>query len=151
MAAELLGDVLLEFEIAARARGVSLDARCPDALTLVADRRRIQQVLANLVVNALKFTPTGGAIDVRAERLELGVLFLVSDTGTGIAEDWLACVFDRYWRARETASLGSGLGLFIAKGIVTAHGGNIGVESSVGKGTRVHFWLPADRAPPSSR
>jgi signal transduction histidine kinase len=145
-AEDLLADVMLEFEIAALARGISLYTRCTDDLALVADRRRIQQVLANLVVNALKFTPTGGAIDVRAERLEVGVLFLVCDTGSGIPADRLPCVFDRYWRARETASLGSGLGLFIAKGIVSAHGGKIDVESAVGKGTKVHFWLPSEPA-----
>jgi signal transduction histidine kinase len=147
VAAELLADVLLEFELAARQRGVALDARCPEGLSLVADRRRIQQVLANLVGNALKFTPAGGAVDVRAESRENGVLFLVADAGPGIPVDRLPRIFERHWRARETASRGHGLGLFIAKGIVTAHGGKIDVESVLGEGTTVHFWLPFERSP----
>lgn len=112
--------------------------------TLVqADRDRVLQVLQNLVGNAIKFTPRGGRVSVTAERERAVVRFSITDTGPGISAENLQSVFDRYWK-RETGGVkGTGLGLFIAKGIVEAHGGNIWVESVPGDGATFSFTLPA--------
>lgn len=108
-----------------------------------ADSIRIQQVLSNLVGNAIKFTPAGGRIEVKAElHDDRGVRISVEDTGPGIAEDQLSAVFGRFWQGGHRDRLGVGLGLAICKGIVEAHGGEIWVESRVGQGTRFSFWLP---------
>jgi signal transduction histidine kinase len=99
-------------------------------------------VVCNLAGNAMKFTPPGGRITIGA-RVTGGELEVsVKDTGTGMSPEDLARVFEPYWQAQRTASLGAGLGLKIAKGIVEAHGGRIWVESTVGEGTTFHFTLP---------
>ena len=107
-----------------------------------ADRDRIFQVLSNLVGNAIKFTPERGSIFVRAEALNKEVRVTVSDTGPGIPREQLANVFDRYWQARRSDQEGSGLGLFIAKGIIEAHGGRIWTEAHAGTGATFTFILP---------
>jgi signal transduction histidine kinase len=99
-------------------------------------------VLSNLIGNAIKFTPTGGTITVRAEQVEEEVRFLVEDSGKGIPEAEIPQVFGRFWQNSETARQGTGLGLFIAKGIVESHGGRIWVESKLGVGSRFYFTLP---------
>jgi signal transduction histidine kinase len=107
-----------------------------------ADAARIRQVFANLLSNAIKFTPRGGSIAVRAERSADDVRFSVTDTGPGVAEEDLPHLFDRFWQVRETAHLGRGLGLFIARGIVELHGGRLWAESDAGAGTTLFFTLP---------
>jgi two-component system, chemotaxis family, sensor kinase Cph1 len=107
-----------------------------------ADRDRIFQVLSNLVGNAIKFTPERGSIRVRAETENAEVRVTVTDTGPGIPPDQLANVFDRYWQARRSDQEGSGLGLFIAKGIVEAHGGRIWTEAHEGTGATFKLVLP---------
>jgi PAS domain S-box-containing protein len=107
-----------------------------------ADPARVQQVLSNLIGNSLKFAGSGGLIRIEVRRHEEGVRFAVIDNGPGIAREALPRLFDRHWRARETAHLGAGLGLAIAKGIVEAHGGRIWVESEIGQGTAFFFILP---------
>jgi two-component system, chemotaxis family, sensor kinase Cph1 len=113
-------------------RGASVDA----------DHDRIFQVLSNLVGNAIKFTPERGTISVRAEAENEEIRVTVADTGPGIPPDQLANVFDRYWQARRSDQEGSGLGLFIAKGIVEAHGGRIWTEAHPGAGATFIFILP---------
>ncbi len=113
-----------------------------EIVSLHCDRDRILQVLANLLGNAVKFTPEGGRVVVRGEQQGQNVLISISDTGPGIPKSRLAHVFDRYWQAAETARSGRGLGLFIAKGIVAAHGGRIWVESRVGAGSTFFFTIP---------
>lgn len=108
------------------------------------DRERVIQVLSNLVGNAVKFTPAGEQIALRAEADPAGVRFSIADRGPGIPGDDLPHVFDRYWQAKKTARLGIGLGLSIAKGIVDAHGGRIWAESEPGRGSTFFFTLPAD-------
>lgn len=108
------------------------------------DRDRILQVLGNLLGNAIKFTPTGGQILVRAQRCPDGIEFSVEDTGPGIAREALPNVFDRFWRASPYDRKGLGLGLAIVKGIVSAHQGRVWAESEVGKGSVFHFLLPLD-------
>jgi signal transduction histidine kinase len=99
------------------------------------------QVLANLGGNAVKFTPAGGAVELRAEREADAVRVSCTDTGPGIAAEDLPHVFDRFWQARSTRRAGAGLGLAIAKGIVEAHGGEITAESTPGEGSTFSFTL----------
>jgi signal transduction histidine kinase len=112
------------------------------------DHERILQVLANLVGNALKFTPEGGRIHILVEPLEGYVRFTVADTGAGIAPEKLAKIFDRFWQVAEPLRRsGLGLGLYISKCIVEAHGGAIWADSRVGEGSTFNFTLPAADAP----
>ncbi len=113
---------------------------------VVCDHRRLRQVFSNLVGNALKFTPAGGRIRVAARDQDDRVCFSVEDTGPGIPREHQAHIFDRYWQAPETARLGAGLGLFIARGIVAAHGGTIGLDSQPGAGSRFTFTIPVEAA-----
>jgi two-component system phosphate regulon sensor histidine kinase PhoR len=116
----------------------------PAALPLVAaDRTRVEQVLVNLVHNAIKFTPPGGTIHVSA-RVESGLIAVaVADTGVGIAPAELPRVFERFYKQdKARRSDGTGLGLAIAKHIVQAHGGSIRVESVLGEGATFTFTLP---------
>ncbi|MEK7325956.1 MAG: sensor histidine kinase, partial [Chloroflexota bacterium] len=109
------------------------------------DTRRIGQALANLVSNALRHTPAGGRVQVRASKSTDGVLVEVQDTGEGIRADDLPFIFQQFYRgekSRSRATGGAGLGLAIAKGIVEAHGGQIGVESGAEQGARFFFTLP---------
>ena len=111
--------------------------------SILADRQRINQVISNILGNAIKFTPENGTIRVSARRAEGGAEITVSDSGPGIAEENLPKVFDRYWQDRKTSHLGSGLGLSVAKGIVELHGGGIRIQGRLGQGTQVGFTLPA--------
>ena len=111
-------------------------------VAVASDRERVLQVFANLIGNAIKFTPKGGQISLLACRENSEVRFTVADTGPGIPPEHLDHVFDRYWQAKSTAKLGAGLGLSIAKGIVEAHGGRIWVESPPQSGAQFNFTLP---------
>lgn len=106
------------------------------------DHARILQVLANLITNAIKFTPEGGRIAVRVEAREGVVLFSVRDSGLGIPPDKLEAVFQRYWQVQKHDRRGLGLGLYIARCIVEGHGGRIWAESQAGAGTTIFFTLP---------
>jgi light-regulated signal transduction histidine kinase (bacteriophytochrome) len=138
---ELIEESLLILRPLAEAKRITLSSDLHGD-TVSADRDRIFQVLSNLVGNAIKFTPEQGSIRVRAEALNTGVLVTVSDTGPGIPADQLDNIFDRYWQARRSDQEGSGLGLFIAKGIVEAHGGRIWAEDHLGGGATFTFQLP---------
>jgi signal transduction histidine kinase len=109
------------------------------------DHQRVLQVLGNLLTNALRFTPHGGRVSVRAERTDgknrSEIRFSVSDTGPGIAANRVEAIFERYEQGSSTDRKGLGLGLYIARRIVEAHGGRIWVESS-GSGSTFHFTLP---------
>ena len=113
------------------------------ALSASCDHDRMIQVLSNVVGNAIKFTPDGGAIHVGATRDGDRIRFSVADNGPGIPADELPHVFDRYFQARRKNRDGIGLGLSIAKGIVDAHGGRIWVESEEGRGSTFFFTVPA--------
>jgi len=116
-----------------------------------ADRHRIGQALANLVGNALKFTPAGGTIRIGASVPGDKVAIWVADSGPGIPTEHLGHIFDRFWQPQQRRD-GVGLGLAIVKGIIDAHGGSIDVESTVGAGTTFRFALPrAEARPVSSR
>lgn len=116
----------------------------PDLPRISVDRRRILQVLANLIGNALKFTGSGGRVTVRADSAGDEVRIFVTDTGPGIPADQLPHLFDPFWQARTGTRDGAGLGLAIAKGIIDAHGGRLWVESEEGKGTTFAFSIPID-------
>ena len=107
------------------------------------DPGRLRQVFGNLVGNAVKFTPAGGHVRVRSESRPRSMVFSIADDGPGIPSEQLPHVFERYWQAAQTANLGAGLGLYIAKGIVEAHGGDIQVQSSPGAGSTFSFSIPA--------
>jgi signal transduction histidine kinase len=107
-------------------------------------------VLSNLLGNAVKYTPRGGRVIVRAARAGDQLAFEVEDTGPGLSAEAQAHVFERFWQAPETAAQGAGLGLYIARGIVEAHGGRIEVESEPGHGALFRFTLPAPEPPPGS-
>lgn len=129
------------FAAVAASQEVELRTDIPDDDMMVqADRNRVLQVLSNLIGNALKFTPAGGSVTVLARPENDQVRFTVSDTGSGIAQENLSRIFDRFWHAGKAG--GSGLGLAIAQGIVQAHNGRIWVESGPA-GTSFHFTLPA--------
>ena len=112
---------------------------------IVADRRRLAEVLQNLLDNAIQYTPAGGRIAVSASSAGDEVAFTVSDTGIGIPKADQARIFERFYRvdvARSREVGGTGLGLSIAKHLVEAHGGRIWVESEVGQGSKFHFTVP---------
>lgn len=123
-----------------REQTIEIKARIEDAV--LCDRDRVLQIFANLVGNAIKFSPKQTAIEVALTSAAGYVQFSVRDRGPGLATDHAAHVFERYWRAPGAARQGSGLGLFICKGLVEAHGGLIWVESEPGSGSVFHFTLP---------
>lgn len=142
--AALLESTASRYASAAAEGSLTLHAAAPpDLPAIAADEGRVLQVLANLVGNAVKFTPPGGRIDLTAEPVEEGVRFSVMDTGAGIEAEHLPHVFDRFWTTRARNPEGAGLGLAICRGIVEAHGGRIWVESEPGAGATFRFTLPA--------
>jgi signal transduction histidine kinase len=131
------------FEATAAARGITLRTAVSSELPPVwCDGGRILQVLTNLVGNALKFTPTGGTITISALPTRDAVTLSVRDTGIGIRASDRASIFERFWQAEEAESLGTGIGLWIVKAIVEAHGSHVDVESEEGRGTTFAFSLP---------
>ncbi|MGK5440549.1 HAMP domain-containing sensor histidine kinase [Micromonospora sp. URMC 105] len=125
--------------------GVTLSTRAEAAPVLIADPVRLRQAIGNLVANALRHTPTGGAVTIRAESTGDDVLIEVTDTGTGIEAEDLPRVFDRFWRAEKSRSrqtAGSGLGLAIVRKLVEAHGGTVSAASTPGRGSTFTIRLP---------
>jgi two-component system OmpR family sensor kinase/two-component system sensor histidine kinase BaeS len=147
-AAELLRSVESSFAAAASAASVELTTEVSDAnMVLEADFVRLSQVLGNLVTNALRFTPAGGKIALRAAAIDGRIRIEVSDTGAGISADDLPFVFDRFWRGEKSRTrdgqASSGLGLAIVRQLVLAHNGTIDLRSELGKGTTFVIELPA--------
>jgi two-component system sensor histidine kinase BaeS len=149
---ELLHTCATAHRATAEAAGVSLDVTEPDEpapLRVRADADRLRQVLGNLITNALRATPAGGAVTLGARMDGYdSVVITVDDTGTGMSAQDLPLVFDRFWRAdraRARGTGGTGLGLAIAREIITAHGGTIGITSAPDLGTTVTVRLPAAR------
>ena len=143
---DLLSDTLESFTALATAKGVSLTGQAGAGVDPVAmDVQKIGRVLGNLIGNAIRHTPAGGLVRVQAMAAGRDVLVEVIDSGEGIPAASLGRVFDQFYRAEESRNRetgGAGLGLAIAKGIVAAHGGEIGVESEPGAGARFWFVLP---------
>lgn len=127
----------------AKEKNISLRFEVPNVdFEIICDQDRVIQILSNLVGNSIKFTQAEGTVSVKVKQINYELQFSVEDNGPGMSKDLLAHIFDRYWQAKETSSQGSGLGLYITKGIVSAHGGKIWVESEPGKGSRFTFSLP---------
>jgi two-component system sensor histidine kinase BaeS len=141
----LAAETVASFRAQAEAAGVELSATVADDMPLLEiDPMRIREVLANLIANALRYTPPGGKVQVAAQcdPDERHVVVSVSDTGTGIASENLPHIFDRFYKSGN--SPGTGLGLAIAKNLITAHGGEISAQSDglAGSGTTIKFSLP---------
>jgi signal transduction histidine kinase len=128
----------------AEAKSIRLTSNVPDGLLVRCDRDRLLQVLGNLIGNAIKFTPERGEIAIDAEARESIVLLKVRDNGSGIPAEALPYVFDRFYQGPGKRPGGAGLGLAIARAVVEAHGGGIGVDSELGSGTT--FWFTIGRA-----
>jgi PAS domain S-box-containing protein len=142
-AAELVSAAAETLTPVAIAKSISLVRDFPADLPKVyADPGRITQVLSNLVGNALKFTPEGGAVTIAGSLDGAFVEFAVRDTGVGIPAEELPFIFDRFWQSKRTNRSGAGLGLAIARGIVLGHGGRIWVDSTPSVETVVRFTLP---------
>ncbi|MCC6166094.1 MAG: HAMP domain-containing histidine kinase [Caldilineaceae bacterium] len=143
---DLLADVVTSFSAQAESDGIDLQQTAPSGLTVMGDAGRLDQVLSNLVANALRYTPRGGRVSLRAAPAPEGIHITVSDSGAGIPAEDLPFIFDRFWRgdrARTSgAGAGSGLGLAIASQLVKAHGGDLSVASSLGQGTTFTLVLP---------
>ncbi len=141
-------EVIESFAAIASAKGVELKVtRIERSFSARFDRHRIQQVLGNLLTNALKYTGQGGTVAVRTERDGDRVCFSVADEGPGIAAYHLDTIFDRYAQGTRQHRAGLGLGLYIARRIVEAHHGKIWAESQRGRGSTFYFSLPLRPAP----
>jgi signal transduction histidine kinase len=143
-AADLITEAIDAFAHVAQEKGVSLKYDSSErGLAAKLDHGRLLQVLANLITNAVKFTDAGGAVMVRAAKTADALCVSVVDTGIGIPEHMLDSIFERFWQAGKNDRRGVGLGLYISKCIVEAHGGRIWVESKVGAGSALHFTIPS--------
>lgn len=148
-AAALLTEAAETFVATAAAKSIVLEVEVDERpLAAMLDHTRVLQVMTNLVSNAVKFTPAGGRIVVRGERLGNGVRLSVSDSGPGIPAHLLEKVFERFWQADPGQQWSLGLGLYISRCIVDAHRGRVWAESPAGGGTTMYLTLPdaGDRA-----
>ena len=147
-----LNDLLLrvgrQYETEARRRRIHLEYQLQlDLPLLEADAVALERVFANLLHNALKFTPAGGQVTVRSARADGEVVAAIADTGPGIGAELIPLLFEKYQRAdQEEAPSGSGLGLFIVRSVVTAHGGRVVVDSAPGAGSCFSVFLPVETA-----
>ena len=142
---DLIHDVVERFQQQADRAGVQLHHTITERFTVVANRDQMEQVMVNLVDNAVKYTPSGGKVSVTAEVSEGRVRILITDTGIGIMSQDLPRLFERFYRvdkARSRQSGGTGLGLSIVKHIIESHGGSVAVESEYNRGSTFSFFLP---------
>jgi signal transduction histidine kinase len=143
--AEVVEDALLLARSASELKGVALRCTMDENLPIVSlDLVQIERVISNLLDNAIKYTPAGGNVALSVKDATDGIMLAVSDDGPGIAAEQLPTLFERFHRLPTSGSIaGSGLGLFIVKAIVEAHGGSVEIRSVVGEGTTVTVHLPA--------
>jgi signal transduction histidine kinase/pSer/pThr/pTyr-binding forkhead associated (FHA) protein len=147
----LIGDVCESLRPLATARGVELSPESPADLTLVGDLDRLRQILLNLTGNAIKYTPAGGRIAVKAEPAGENVRIVVSDNGAGFDPKEKDRIFERFYRAGpagEQPTQGTGLGLSITQSLVQLHGGSISVETALGAGSTFTVTLPVSGPAP---
>ncbi len=145
--ASLLKDVLELYADFAEEKGVALSCQCPETLAVSGDRQRLRQVFANLVDNAVKYTPAGGRVELEAHRAGDAAIVSVSDTGVGIAPAEQPRIWERLYRADASRTeRGLGLGLSLVRAILRAHGGKVELASEPGKGSRFSVHLPVPPA-----
>ena len=145
---EIAREIVELYEDTAEDAGVTLQSSVPADLNVPADRDRLRQALANLVDNAIKYTPRGGRVDVSAARDQDTVMIRVADTGPGISEQDLPRIFDRLYRGDQSRTTrGLGLGLSLVRAYVEAQGGNVSVVNAPGHGSVFEIRLPAPRHP----
>jgi len=142
---ELCAHALDAVALLASGQGVTLESDVATRRAVCCDQPRLEQVLTNLLGNAIKFTPRGGVVSVYVDEVPEGLRFSVRDTGRGIPNEELDAIFTKFWSG-GAANNGTGLGLWIACAILEAHGSRLTVESQVGKGTTFAFTLPFDGA-----
>ncbi len=142
---ELIGSVVKGVMKGAQKKDIIIKAELPDVLpSVMGDRDRLEQVVVNLIDNAIKYTPSGGEVSITAEANGAEVCVNVSDTGIGIPSDDISRIFERFYRvdkARSRALGGTGLGLAIVKHIIQGHNGRLDVKSELGKGSTFSFFL----------
>lgn len=142
-AVPLVAETVDTFRSVAGEKRISLETKILEReLLAYFDHERMLQVLANLISNGLKFTPPGGVVCIRAAGAVGELRISVADTGAGIPGAMLEAVFERFWQVKENDRRGVGLGLYISKHIVEAHGGKIWAESRMGQGSQVHLTIP---------
>ena len=141
--APLAAETVEMLEPVANAKGLLLENEVVQETLVHCDRERVEQILSNLIGNAIKFTGAGGSISVAARETEHEIVVSVRDTGIGIPEEHLARIFEPYWQVDPQQKRGTGLGLFIVKAIVVAHGGRVGVETATRQGSS--FWFTLSR------
>ena len=143
-AARLLTETMENFQVIAESRKLVMTQVAPHGpVPAIFDHHRILQVLSNLVDNAIKFSGAGGTIELRLAPTVDGLEFAVSDSGQGIAAEDLEAIFERFSQPGHAGHRGLGLGLYIARCIVEAHGGKIWADSELGKGSVFRFTIPA--------
>jgi signal transduction histidine kinase len=139
----LISEAVDSFQVLASTKSLSLELQIPDEPQLADfDHDRLLQVLANLITNAIKFTGQGGRLAIRLERTTTEFRISVSDTGSGIPADMLQVIFERFRQVMKNDQRGLGLGLYISRSIVEAHGGRIWCESTQGQGSSFYITLP---------
>lgn len=146
---DVLSDIVEGFRHSLKENSIALDVSSADkAVTIHADRDKLAQIFTNLFSNAIKFTPAGGKIQILTKVQPDGYLHIrISDTGCGIASEELSKVFEKFFRGESTPSgiRGAGLGLAIVKNLVELHGGTVGVESTIGRGSTFFFTVPTSQ------
>lgn len=143
--AKFTKELLEQFRPIAESKNIQITADLDDCgRTINCDQGRVEQVISNIMANALKFTPDGGQIHIVMKYEGDSAVISIHDTGYGMSNDQLEHIFDRYWQVKHTANQGTGLGLAIAKIVVETHHGKIWAESELGKGSTFHFSLPVE-------
>jgi two-component system phosphate regulon sensor histidine kinase PhoR len=142
----LLADAVNRFSAQAKMNNITLSLEAPAPIPLFANHDQLEQVIVNLVDNALKYTPSGGSVHIKGENIAGDICVSVADTGIGIMSQDIPRIFERFYRvdkARSRSSGGTGLGLSIVKHIVEAHGGQVKVESEFNRGSVFSFTIPS--------
>ncbi len=141
---EVVGD--FDTEIKGKKLSISLSSKCPDDFSLMADIGRLTEVIRNFMENAINYTPEGGKISALISTTPVGLFFEVKDSGIGIPKEDQTKIFQKLFRAenaRRARGTGAGLGLYLSKKFIEAHGGKIWFISKEGKGSRFFFFLPS--------
>jgi signal transduction histidine kinase len=142
-AGELCAHALDAVALLAAGQGVKLESDVATRRAIHCDQPRLEQVLTNLLGNAIKFTPRGGVVSVYADEVDDGLRISIKDTGRGIPPEQIESIFTKFWSGGDgSTGAGTGLGLWIACAILEAHASRLTVESYVGKGTTFAFTLP---------